>query len=161
MSSSTIDTVGDRELVSWWGLVIEGFHHTNGLITGDVARETGVGAAQAEVLLRLGRTPGHRMSMTQIAREVSLTSGGFTKVADKLCGQELMARVRCGTDRRMIYAELTPKGVDLAAYIETLTAKVLRERLVGVLGPDAARDLATTMHVLRDTADSVDRAPRS
>lgn len=152
MASSAVETVSDRELVSWWGLVIEGFHRTNALITGDVARKTGISAAQAEVLLRLGRTAGHRMSMTQIAREVSLTSGGFTKVADKLCGQDLMARARRGTDRRIIYAELTPNGVEVSEQLEALTAQVLRERLVGVLGSDDAKNLAATMQVLRDTS---------
>lgn len=138
------------ELVSWWGLVIEGFHATHAPVTNAVDRTYGLPAAQAEVLLRLVRTPGQRLAMSRIAREVALSSGGFTKVCDRLVARGLVRRVPSDEDRRVVHAELTAAGAALADQVEALTAEAVRTHLVDVVGEDAARQLAATMRRLRD-----------
>ncbi|MET3807751.1 DNA-binding MarR family transcriptional regulator [Nakamurella sp. UYEF19] len=145
------DVPGDRDLVSWWGHVIEGFHHTHALIAAPVEREFGLPAAPAEVILRLGRTPGHRLPMSRIARETALTSGGFTKLADRLIGMGLVHRARDENDRRVIHLELTAQGERVAVRVEALTAQALRAHLLAAVGVDRARSLSDTMLALRET----------
>lgn len=58
-----------------------------------------------EVLYTKGRIP-----LQQIAEKILLTSGTMTYNVDKLEKKQLLARIPCQEDRRVIYAELTSKG---------------------------------------------------
>ena len=140
----------DGDLVSWWGLVLEGFTTTMRHVAAHVEADSGLGQAPAEVMLRLGRTPDGRLPMSRIARESSLSSGGFTKVADKLVELGHVRRVPCHSDRRVTYVELTSQGQALADRIEARTAEVLRQRFLGVVGADDARRMSEIMRRLRD-----------
>lgn len=140
----------DAEVVSWWGLVIEGFHRTHRHVDTGVEGAVGLAQAPAEVLLRLVRTPGHRLPMSQVARDCALSSGGFTKVADKLVRLGLVRRAPSDSDRRVTYAELTDEGVRVAQEAESATAQALRDHLVAVLGARDAQALGETMRRLRD-----------
>jgi DNA-binding MarR family transcriptional regulator len=140
----------DADLVSWWGLVIEGFTATMRHVGTEVEASSGLGQAPAEVMLRLGRTPGGRLPMSRIARESALSSGGFTKVADKLTELGLVRRVPSDNDRRVTYVELTRQGSALAEKIEARTAEVLRHRLLEVVGVDDAYRMSEVMRQLRD-----------
>lgn len=142
--------VPDRDIVSWWGLVMEGFLSTHRHVDRQIEQSTGVKPAEAEVLLRLGRTPGHTLAMSKLASEVSLSSGGCTKVVDRLADAGLTVRNPCATDRRVVYVELTPEGRELAARVEAEAATLLRDRLVSVIGVDDAERLGAIMRRLRD-----------
>ena len=144
----------DAQLVSWWGLVLEGFSATMRLVAADVETECGLSQAPAEVMLRLGRTPGGRLPMTRIARESSLSSGGLTKVADKLVRLGFARRVPADDDRRVIYLALTSRGQALADRIEKRTAEVLRRTMLAELGVVEAQQLGHTMRRLRDACRS-------
>ncbi|MDQ3326579.1 MAG: MarR family transcriptional regulator [Actinomycetota bacterium] len=142
--------VPDADVVSWWGLVLEGFHRTHRHVGVGVEAAVGLTQAPAEVLLRLVRTPGFRLPMSQVARECALSSGGFTKVADKLVRRGLIHRVPSDQDRRVIYAELTTDGVRVARDAESATAQALRAHLIDVLGTAEAQALGELMRRLRD-----------
>src|SRR4051812_36348727 len=86
------DAVDDDEIVTWWGLVIEGYLATQAGLMGEIAAELDLAPAPFDVLLRLVRSPGYRMPMTRLAREAALSSGGFTKVADRLVAGNLIRR---------------------------------------------------------------------
>lgn len=148
--SGSTEDVPDADVVSWWGLVIEGFHRTHRHVGIGVQGAVGLTQAPAEVLLRLVRTPVHRLPMSEIARECALSSGGFTKVADKLVRLDLVRRVPSEDDRRVIYAELTDEGVRVARAAESATAQALRAHLLDVLGAREARALGELMRHLRD-----------
>jgi DNA-binding MarR family transcriptional regulator len=88
--------------------------------------------------------------MSRIARESSLSSGGLTKVADKLVALGLARRVPAADDRRVIYIELTSRGQALADRIEKRTAEVLRRTMLAELGVAEAQQLSESMRRLRD-----------
>lgn len=139
----------DDELVTWWGLVIEGYHVTQHALMTEIERQFGLTPALFDVLIRLTRSPDGRMRMTKLANEAALTSGGFTKVADRLVRAELIRREPCDTDRRVSYAVLTERGRELTERARTVCADILRERVLGPLGTERAGELASTMRVLR------------
>lgn len=142
--------VDDDELVTWWGLVIEGHLVTNGKLMDEIAERFNLAPAPFDILLRLVRTPGCRKPMTQLAREVALSSGGFTKVADRLVAAGLIKREPCDTDRRVTYVTLTPKGRRLAERARAACADILRQRVLAPLGEKRAKELANAMRVLRE-----------
>lgn len=137
------------EIVTWWGLVIEGYLATQERLLDEIARRFDLAPAPYDILLRLVRTEGHRMPMTRLAAEAALTSGGFTKVADRMVTAGLLRREPSPTDRRVIFAVLTEHGRDVAHRARCATAEVLRRTVLGPLGTDGTAGLAAAMRTLR------------
>lgn len=137
-------------MVTTWGLVIEGYLAVDGLLMGGINERFGLPPAQFDILLRLVRTPGHRMPMTRLAKEAAFTSGGFTKVADRMEAAGLVERERSDDDRRVIYVTLTESGRDLADRAREAGAEILRRVVLEPLGTDKTTELAEAMRILRE-----------
>ena len=101
----------DRELVTWWGLVVEAYARTTPLLQVGPVAGVDIPGPWFEVLLRLLRTPGRQLPMTQLAHDVALSSGGFTKLADRMVRADLIERQVSVEDRRVVFAVLTEQGV--------------------------------------------------
>ncbi|RPE38505.1 hypothetical protein EDD90_1400 [Streptomyces sp. Ag109_O5-1] len=86
----------DRGLLDWWMLVMQGFHATQDVLASELAERFNLRQGSAEVLVRLLAAPKHRMPMTRLAYEARMSSGGFTKVADRLCAAGLTRRMSGG-----------------------------------------------------------------
>jgi DNA-binding MarR family transcriptional regulator len=143
------DFFTDDEIVTWWGLVIEGYHVTQERLMAEIAERFGLAPASFDILVRLVRTPGNRMRMTSLAREAALSSGGFTKVADRLVSSGLIRREPSDTDRRVTYAALTEDGRSIAENARDACAEILRRRVLAPLGPEQSASLAGAMRKLR------------
>lgn len=99
-----------------------------------------------ELLYHKGRQP-----LQQIGEKVLMTSGNITYVVDKLVKKELVVRVGDPEDRRVWYAEITPKGV---AFIEQNFAEhtaVIEEAVKG-LTPEERQTAAELLKKLGRTA---------
>jgi DNA-binding MarR family transcriptional regulator len=139
----------DDEIVSWWGLVIEGFYATHNTLMTGIEEQVGLAPGAFDIVIRLLRSPDHRLPMTRLAKEAALSSGGFTKVADRLVAADLIRREPSETDRRVTFAVLTDHGRDVAERARMACADILRERLLGPLGTERCELLAETMRDLR------------
>lgn len=139
----------DDDLILWWGLVHEGYAEVSSHIRDDVDT-LGLPVAWFEVLLRLSRSPEHRLPMTQLAGEVAFSSGGFTKLADRLVSAGFVKRTPCPTDGRVTWVKLTPKGTRKINDAVTRHATLLRERVLGELGEKDFELLGSIMRRLRD-----------
>jgi DNA-binding MarR family transcriptional regulator len=64
-----------------------------------------------EVLLALARAPDRRMRRVDLADHVLLTQSGITRLLQGLERAELVERADCATDGRVVYAQLTERGV--------------------------------------------------
>src|SRR5687768_683134 len=92
------------------GLFIEAYA---GLAEASEARITaasGLSSQWFEVLIRLARSPGHRLRMTELAAQTTLTPSGLTRAVDRMVDAGLVERAACPTDRRSTYAVLTKEG---------------------------------------------------
>jgi DNA-binding MarR family transcriptional regulator len=141
--------IDDDEIVTWWGLVIEGYLATQDKLMGEIEQRFGLAPASFDILIRLIRSPEHRMPMTRLANEAALSSGGFTKVADRLVDADLIRREPSRDDRRVTYAVLTEHGLDVASRARRACAEILRGIVLAPLGPDASTSLADAMRTLR------------
>ncbi len=103
-----------------------------------------------EVLIRLRRSPGGRLRMTDLSAQTSLTTSGVTRVIDRLERDGLVVREACATDRRSSYAVIAQAGrarldtvlpEHLALIDEWLTGRLTRAQLDGLL---------TALRVIRD-----------
>jgi MarR family 2-MHQ and catechol resistance regulon transcriptional repressor len=72
--------------------------------------ESGMSLQWFEVLLRLARTPGGRLRMSDLAGQLTLSTSGLTRCVDRLEEAGLVRREPCDTDGRVAYAVLTAPG---------------------------------------------------
>jgi DNA-binding MarR family transcriptional regulator len=106
-----------------------------------------------EVLLRLARTPGHRLRMSELAAQSSVTPSGLTRVVDRLCDAGLVLRESCPTDRRSWYATLTPEGLERIESAVPLHLAHIEDVVASILSPAEMAQLATIMRKLRDATN--------
>lgn len=140
--------VDDPTAVDLWGHVIKGFQATNRRIHGAIKDAYNLNEAETETLLTLQRHAEHRAPMATLARATAFSSGGFTKIADKLTNRGLTVRAACADDRRVIYLQLSTEGAALTAELACLVADINRAYFIEVLGPDRARLIAEAMRDL-------------
>ncbi|MFJ3307338.1 MarR family winged helix-turn-helix transcriptional regulator [Streptomyces sp. NPDC086549] len=145
----------DRELLDGWMLVMQGFHAAQDSLTSELDKRFNLGQGFVHVLVCLLAAPQHGMPMTRLAREARMSSGGFTKLADRLCAAGLARRVMCEDDRRLTYLELTDQGQDTARAISQAVTQILRARVLTPLGCDGFGKLADAMRTLRDANDDL------
>ncbi len=63
-----------------------------------------------DVLLQLRRSPDGHMTMSQLADATVHSTGGTTRLIDRIESAGLVARSSCPTDRRAIHVVITPAG---------------------------------------------------
>ena len=69
-------------------------------------------------ILRILRTQGDWVTMNDVKELMIEKSPNTTRLADKLLKKELIKRQRSETDRRIVYIQITPKGLELVAEID-------------------------------------------
>ncbi|PWV46384.1 MarR family winged helix-turn-helix transcriptional regulator [Nocardiopsis sp. L17-MgMaSL7] len=143
----------DDDLITAWGLVHEAMNAIQPrLLHGITPDGKDMAGPWFEVLIRLQRTPGHQLPMSRLAREVSLSTGGFTKLADRLEKEGYLERHNCASDRRVVYATLTEEGLEFIVAARVRHVERLREHVLAPLGEAGVRQLAAIARTLRDSA---------
>lgn len=137
--------VDDATAVEIWGRVIRGFQATNRLLHSECKTKFGLSEAEVETLLTLQRTPEGSATLNTLSRAAAFSTGGFTKVADRLTAQGLTERAACAEDRRVTYLQLTEHGATVARELTAFVAAVNRERVIDILGNERALDVAAAM----------------
>lgn len=109
-----------------------------------IARVEAIGVSSQffAVLHLLLPLPDHRMSMSGLARELAMTSGGFTKLCDRMGREGLIDRRGSDGDRRVVFATLTTTGIELAERAETAYVTAVRELVVAATTPATLGRLA-------------------
>jgi len=103
-----------------------------------------------EILLRLVRSPDHRLRMSDLAAQTTLTASGLTRAVDRLQRDGLVARVACAEDRRVSYAELTAAGEKAIRAALPVHQAHLGEVFADALSPEDLVELDRIMRRLRD-----------
>ncbi|MEC3919404.1 MarR family winged helix-turn-helix transcriptional regulator [Nocardia sp. CDC160] len=148
----------DRQLsdpkITLMGLFFEAYTEVMREISAQ-ERAHDLSVAEFDVLLRLGRSPGSKLRITDLCQQTGLTSGGMTRLLDRLHTRGLVDRIPDPTDRRAILARLTPAGV-------AKNAEVLPGHLATVdrvlTAPLDATERANFEHALRKIRDHALRA---
>lgn len=103
-----------------------------------------------EVLLRLGRSPGGQLRMTDLAAQTSLTASGVTRVVDRLERDTLVTRRACPSDRRSLYTVISQSGQARLLAVLPGHLALIEEWFTGRLSPDDLSDLLGSLRVVRD-----------
>lgn len=110
MSISASACPSGDEKVTLFGLLIE----TNARLARDLGsaleRSCQLPLAWFEVLLRLRQNPDGRLTMSQMADAIVHSTGGTTRLVDRLEEAGLVRRENCPNDRRSVYVAITEGG---------------------------------------------------
>jgi MarR family 2-MHQ and catechol resistance regulon transcriptional repressor len=119
----------------------------------ELAETSGLSVQWFEVLIRLARSPEHRLRMSDLAAQTTLSASGLTRSVDRLEAAGLVARQACPTDRRSTYAALTPLGEErIAAALPVHVAQVV-DVLDQVFTPEELATFSDLTRRLRDAAN--------
>jgi DNA-binding MarR family transcriptional regulator len=143
----------DNPLISTFGRLVEAYNRLERSLGTELEKEAGVPHAWFEVLVRLGRSEGEQLSMGELARQIALTTGGVTRLVDRMQTAGLVERRPCPTDRRVAYAALTDDGRDALARAATVHAR----NLGAVFADFDATELTTLDDLLDRLRDSASR----
>jgi DNA-binding MarR family transcriptional regulator len=152
----TADLCALDELADLWKTVVRGYTQVTEMLTEQVERETGLPGVEFLALVWLLRGDSGEagsdvaVPLSKLARQVAFSSGGFTKVADRLEQAGLIRRQPSESDRRVTHAVLTDAGRALAERAFTVYCHGLRELVVERLGQEGLQVLADHMSRLSD-----------
>ena len=144
-------SLADDERITAFGLFIEAYASVIALAERDLAAATDVSGGEFGVLLRLARTPGHHLRMTDLADGAGLSTSGMTRLVDRLEAGGYVERTACPNDRRGLEALLTPRGRKLVEKVVPAHLASIERLIVEPLGGDIGK-LARPMRALRDSA---------
>jgi MarR family 2-MHQ and catechol resistance regulon transcriptional repressor len=138
------DAAADDALITTFGRLVEAHSHLGKHLGRSLEQEAGIPQTWFEVLLRISRSDDGQISMGALAAQVALTTGGITKLLDRMIDAGLVSRVPCPNDRRVSFAALTPQGEETLDKASVLHTRDLRRAFGGF---DAA-DLLTLDRLL-------------
>ena len=137
----------DDERIFTFGLLLESYNRLTRLLDAELQRTDGISLQTYEVLLRIAREPHGLITMTGLAGAVSLTTGGITRLADRLEADGLVERVSCPNDRRKVHLTLTARGNEVLATATEHHLESLQAHVTSRVAPD---DLIVLHRVLDD-----------
>jgi DNA-binding MarR family transcriptional regulator len=113
-------------------------------------RDHGMTETEFEVLLRLRRSPGQRLRMSDLAAQTALSTSGITRVVDRLERDGLVCRETCVSDRRGFWAALSDQGrARIDGALDGHTA-LIEQYFTGRLSSNELDVLTATLRKVRD-----------
>jgi MarR family transcriptional regulator, 2-MHQ and catechol-resistance regulon repressor len=110
-------------------------------------------AVEFEVLMRLARSPGSRLRMTDLAGQTSLSTSGVTRVVDRMDRDGLVCREACPSDRRSSYAVITPAGRQRLDEVLPGHLALIQKWFIGVLSPEQLDRMLESLRTIRDAVN--------
>lgn len=142
----------DDGRISAFGMLLEAQAALVAVVGRELEEATELSIGWFEILIRLARTPGQQLRMSELASQAALSTSGLTRLVDRMEEAKLIRRQACPSDRRGAFAVLTESG--MAALEAALPAHLdsLERHLAAPLGADRMAELTAMLETLRDRA---------
>jgi DNA-binding MarR family transcriptional regulator len=134
----------EREMAAWHAL-IRSHARVVRRLEAELEAERGLSLQAYEVLAHLSESPQRQARMSDLAALVVLSPSGLTRLIDKLAGEGLVERARCGTDARVVHATLTDKGFERLRDAYPVHLRGVRQHLIDHLSPAQLRAIAEAL----------------
>jgi DNA-binding MarR family transcriptional regulator len=102
--------VANGPLIKDFGLLLKAASRLNRRMDATLREECGISHTAFEVLICLCRQPDGRISQRELADHLTLTSGGITRLIDRMEQAGLVRRLPSPADRRTTLVEPTEHG---------------------------------------------------
>lgn len=111
------------------------------------------------VLIRLARTPGQRLRMSELAHEMTMSTSGLTRLIDRVEAAGHVVREACPDDRRGLWAALTPAGLDIVMQVAPGHLADLEDLLGSALARGEVVELTDLLRRVRDHIRGMSDSP--
>lgn len=106
------DRIIDDDRISAYGRLVEAQRRLHRTFDRSLRARVGISIVWYEALLRLARAKDEQMPINELGEALDLSSGGATRLVDRLEENGYIERAPCPTDRRVSWAKLSDKGMD-------------------------------------------------
>ena len=150
MSSPTARTVNwlrPDEMLAWRSYV-----ETNADLMAALERDlatTGLDLGDYQVLVFLSESPERLLRMCDLAGRLQLSPSGLTRRLDGLVRAGLVERRGSESDRRVMLAALTPKGLRALEESAPIHVASVRRRMIDLLDDDELQIVANVFQKIR------------
>ncbi len=100
----------EDERLGLMGLLVRSHRRLTDLLGRELEQTVGIPLVWFDVLIHIGGAPEGRLTMSRLSADVALTTGGVTRLVDRMVEAGLVARQNCPNDRRSVHVVLTPEG---------------------------------------------------
>jgi DNA-binding MarR family transcriptional regulator len=100
----------DDDRLQLMGLIVRTHRHLAYVLGQELERACGIPLSWFDVLIQIGGAPEGRLTMSKLSANIALTTGGVTRLVDRMVEADLLERQHCPSDRRSVHVMLTPKG---------------------------------------------------
>jgi DNA-binding MarR family transcriptional regulator len=100
----------DDERLRLMGLLVRSHRRLTDLLGRELEQVVGIPLVWFDVLIHIGGAQEGRLTMSKLSTEVALTTGGVTRLVDRMVDAGLVSRQNCPSDRRSVHVILTPRG---------------------------------------------------
>lgn len=149
----------DDPRISAFGMLLEAHAALVATVGRDLEEVSKLPLSSFGILLRLARTPGRRLRMTDLAGQAALSTSGLTRLVDRLEEVGYLRREPCSSDRRASLAVLTDLGAELVAKALPSHLDCLERTMSEPLGPAGIAELTAMLATVRDRARGVPPSP--
>jgi DNA-binding MarR family transcriptional regulator len=129
------DPVDDR-LISTFGRLVETYSRLERRLGAALQSEAGLPHIWFEALIRLARSEGGQLTMSALAERIALTTGGITRLVDRMQAAGYVERRPCPTDRRIAHAAVTEAGREALHRAAAVHARNLQDVFAGFQDSD-------------------------
>lgn len=135
----------DDDRIRLYGMLRETHGRIERVCARTVAEQLGIAGNVHEVLLRLAHAPQERLRVTDLAACLELTTGGATRLVNRVVAQGLAEKHSDPDDRRVQWVELTALGRKTVERAARLRLAELDRELFSRLSERELRTLVTVL----------------
>ena len=149
---STAKDAADHALILAFGRLQGAANRLEYILGRALEEECGISHLMFEVLLILGRAGEPGLSMRSLAQEQVLTTGGATRLVDRMEAAGLVERTEAPGDRRGRLVRLTPAGEETAVRASRIHLENIKRFFLAPLPAQDHERFAEDLRILSHAA---------
>jgi DNA-binding MarR family transcriptional regulator len=149
----------DDHRIRTFGMLLEAHARLTRVLDADLRESDGIPLQTFEVLLRVARSEGGNLTMSELANGLALTTGGVTRLADRLERDALVLRVACPGDRRVVRLTLTERGHEVLTAAVQHHLESLERHVASRITPDDLPAFDRVLDTLRSEPAGASSVP--
>lgn len=135
----------DDPRITTFGRLVEAYAALTDVLGRELEREVGLPLLWLGVMLHIARSPQGVRPLGELMNATAFTSGGVTRLVDRMEAVGYVERRKCPSDRRVQFVALTPQGEALLERALPVHLRGIQEHLLDGLSPAEAETLSALL----------------
>ncbi len=123
------------ERIRLMSLIVRTHRRLTDALGRELEEQVGIPLVFFDVLINVAAAPDQALTMSRLSADVLLTTGGVTRLVDRMVEAGLVARKNCPNDRRSVHVVLTPEGQAVLDRAVAAHGESIDRHLIAHLGP--------------------------